>query len=197
MSQESQGSGWWQASDGMWYAPEDHPQYLASLPPPPTASPPNRASAGPARLSDAERARILTQELAFLTAPTGGRGTVGPGGQVTFYNTGPKLKERGRFSAVVWTGTDYAHWAYILLHALFAVMTCGLYLPFWWWGLRKKPKVYTVAVDEYGNITRTQHEISTAQRIQRWVVLAVTLWWLYQALMLVNAFQNASGNGTY
>lgn len=35
MSDVSQGTGWWQASDGKWYAPEMHPDYR---PPPPTAA---------------------------------------------------------------------------------------------------------------------------------------------------------------
>lgn len=29
MSDTSQGQGWWRASDGKWYPPEDHPQYQA------------------------------------------------------------------------------------------------------------------------------------------------------------------------
>ena len=36
MSDVTQGPGWWQATDGKWYAPELHPQYQA--PPPPPAS---------------------------------------------------------------------------------------------------------------------------------------------------------------
>jgi hypothetical protein len=35
MSNATQGPGWWQASDGNWYPPEQHPSYA---PPPPTAS---------------------------------------------------------------------------------------------------------------------------------------------------------------
>jgi hypothetical protein len=45
MSDTSQGPGWWQASDGKWYAPESNPDYLASLPSPPSATVP--ASAAP------------------------------------------------------------------------------------------------------------------------------------------------------
>jgi hypothetical protein len=37
MSDQSQGPGWWQASDGKWYAPELHPSYV---PPAPIAGPP-------------------------------------------------------------------------------------------------------------------------------------------------------------
>ena len=35
MSDWSQGPGWWQASDGKWYAPERHPNRHAPVPPPP------------------------------------------------------------------------------------------------------------------------------------------------------------------
>ena len=37
MSDVQQGPGWWQASDGKWYAPEQHPNYQP--PPPPPAAP--------------------------------------------------------------------------------------------------------------------------------------------------------------
>jgi hypothetical protein len=35
MSDTSQGQNWWQASDGKWYPPETHPDYVVPLPPPP------------------------------------------------------------------------------------------------------------------------------------------------------------------
>jgi Collagen triple helix repeat (20 copies) len=38
MSDTSQGAGWWEASDGMWYAPEQHPDYIAPAPEPPPAA---------------------------------------------------------------------------------------------------------------------------------------------------------------
>ena len=42
MSDQSQGPGWWQASDGKWYAPELHPNYVPSAPVagPPGITPP-------------------------------------------------------------------------------------------------------------------------------------------------------------
>lgn len=39
MSDTSQGDGWWQASDGKWYAPEQHPDYRP--PPPPVLQRPS------------------------------------------------------------------------------------------------------------------------------------------------------------
>lgn len=38
MSDTAQGAGWWQASDGKWYRPEQHPNYQPPAPPP-AASP--------------------------------------------------------------------------------------------------------------------------------------------------------------
>jgi hypothetical protein len=40
MSDGAQGSGWWVASDGKWYAPEQHPNHQAPLPAPPLPNPP-------------------------------------------------------------------------------------------------------------------------------------------------------------
>lgn len=35
MSEQAQGPGWWIASDGRWYPPEQHPNYRPPPPPPP------------------------------------------------------------------------------------------------------------------------------------------------------------------
>ena len=40
MSDQSEGPGWWQASDGKWYSPETHPDYRPPPPPPSNAPPP-------------------------------------------------------------------------------------------------------------------------------------------------------------
>lgn len=40
MSDTPQGAGWWKASDGRWYAPEQHPDYVPPAPNPPPAPPP-------------------------------------------------------------------------------------------------------------------------------------------------------------
>ncbi len=39
MSDVSGGPGWWQASDGKWYRPEQHPDYRPPSPPPPSPPP--------------------------------------------------------------------------------------------------------------------------------------------------------------
>ncbi|MCL4423034.1 MAG: DUF4234 domain-containing protein [Actinobacteria bacterium] len=44
MSDVSQGPGWWQATDGRWYPPENHPQYQ---PPPPPPQPLSAMAAAP------------------------------------------------------------------------------------------------------------------------------------------------------
>ena len=40
MSDVSEGPGWWVASDGKWYRPEQHPDYKPPAPPPPPPPPP-------------------------------------------------------------------------------------------------------------------------------------------------------------
>lgn len=40
MSNTPLGPGWWQASDGLWYAPEHHPDARTAAPPPAAAAPP-------------------------------------------------------------------------------------------------------------------------------------------------------------
>lgn len=40
MSDTQQGPGWWQATDGRWYPPEQHPNYVAPVAPPPPPPPP-------------------------------------------------------------------------------------------------------------------------------------------------------------
>ncbi|MFN3219940.1 MAG: hypothetical protein ACE367_25910 [Acidimicrobiales bacterium] len=45
MSDYSQGPGWWQASDGRWYPPETHPDYVAPPPAAPAVVPPPAAPA--------------------------------------------------------------------------------------------------------------------------------------------------------
>src|SRR5882757_5404961 len=56
MSDGSPGEGWWQASDGQWYPPDQHPQFEAGASPPtapptmampPTAAVPPIAPPGP------------------------------------------------------------------------------------------------------------------------------------------------------
>jgi hypothetical protein len=45
MSEVSQGPGWWQASDGKWYRPDQHPNYQP--PAPTTTAPPPSGAAAP------------------------------------------------------------------------------------------------------------------------------------------------------
>lgn len=67
MSDVSQGPGWWQASDGKWYAPELHPDYQPPASEPPAAEPPAVAPTEPI----APMAPIAGGEptAAFPTAP--------------------------------------------------------------------------------------------------------------------------------
>ena len=47
MSDVSQGAGWWQASDGKWYAPEQQPNDSSPAPPPAAGSPGGPSGAVP------------------------------------------------------------------------------------------------------------------------------------------------------
>jgi hypothetical protein len=47
MSETQQGAGWWQASDGKWYAPELHPNYVAPTTQPPAGDLPSTAATTP------------------------------------------------------------------------------------------------------------------------------------------------------
>lgn len=76
MSETPQGEGWWQASDGRWYPPELHPQFL---PPPPHLNPRIRetprgtAPAAPERIgaapADALDAGPVSEPAARRSAP--------------------------------------------------------------------------------------------------------------------------------
>ena len=55
MSDVSQGHGWWLASDGKWYPPEQHPDYRP-LPPPPSQGIPPIANIGSSRAKSNLRA---------------------------------------------------------------------------------------------------------------------------------------------
>src|SRR5450759_4169120 len=68
MSDTSQGSGWWQASDGKWYRPEQHPDYQ---PPSPGPAWPLQ---GPPSLSQASGAGAQTPQ----SEATGATQTFGP-----------------------------------------------------------------------------------------------------------------------
>ncbi len=70
MSDASQGPGWWQASDGKWYAPEQHPDYKPPPPPPSTGQAPYAAGPAPSAQS-------------YLQAPLGQPQAVQPYQQVT------------------------------------------------------------------------------------------------------------------
>jgi hypothetical protein len=191
MSDGPHGHGWWQASDQKWYPPERHPNYVASLPPPPE----NRSSAGssvPGRLTEAERNQILN---GAITALTGGVvvGTDAYGNPFA-RRTGPHIRRQGTTWAEIWYEGPWTHPGLILLHAILAVLTCGLYLPWWFYKTFKKPGVYTLAIDEYGNQSRTQATIGVAQRVQCVIVGIVMIWWLWKIVIpVIGLFQTVTG----
>ena len=75
MSDGSQGPGWWVASDGRWYAPEQHPNAQAPLPAPPLPNPPGYSAPPPRYVITSappknrkRKGRVLLMVLAGLGA---------------------------------------------------------------------------------------------------------------------------------
>jgi hypothetical protein len=68
MSDVSGGVGWWQASDGKWYRPEQHPDYRPPPPPPPPPSP--SPTAPPIMAPPPTAPPPLAPQLPTRTAPT-------------------------------------------------------------------------------------------------------------------------------
>jgi hypothetical protein len=78
MSDISQGAGWWQASDGKWYAPELHPDYQPPPPPGTGSAESSPAQPGPTastppfsfdikRLSQAELITAIATLVLFIS----------------------------------------------------------------------------------------------------------------------------------
>lgn len=70
MSDVSQGPGWWIASDGRWYAPEQHPNYRP--PPPPTGNPLGLAeqqASAPSTMQEPPIHKVSTAPSSVETAP--------------------------------------------------------------------------------------------------------------------------------
>ena len=75
MSDGAQGPGWWVASDGNWYAPEQHPNYQAPLPAPPLPNPPGVSAQQPHYVITSappknrkKKGRVLLMVLAVFAA---------------------------------------------------------------------------------------------------------------------------------
>ena len=76
MSDVSGGPGWWQASDGRWYRPEQHPDFRAPAPPPaapyglPPGGPPAMAlpSAGAGVPPQPSMSRQAMEEKSFFSS---------------------------------------------------------------------------------------------------------------------------------
>ncbi len=70
------GEGWWKASDGQWYAPEQHPNY--QLPPPPQAT---QASHPGARVAAAAGPPTERPPIQLSSQPPTGQAPISPDGQ--------------------------------------------------------------------------------------------------------------------
>lgn len=137
-------------------------------------------------LTEAQRNQILDQAIMTRIGTGGYIGNVSSTGQVTLRRTGPIVWKRGTTWAEIWYNTPMTHWAKALLNTIWCLFTCGLYLPFWFGWSFKAPKTGVLSVDEYGNQAWTPNKISTNQKIMRWVVFAVMVWWLFTAIHYIN-----------
>jgi hypothetical protein len=137
----------------------------------------------PRVLTELERSQILRQVVDTKVLGQGGLyGHIGPGGTVTARRIGPDIRKWGNTWAEVFYGNWLTHPGVIVLNVVLSIVSCGLYLPYWIYRTFKKPPLYTLSIDEYGREHWVQHEITQAQKIQRWVVLAVLLWWVWQIM---------------
>ena len=73
MSDTAQGPGWWQASDGKWYSPELHPNYLPPPPPPPAVvAPPVPQTVAPQPPEAEKRKKPTTKPMKLSGKYLGG-----------------------------------------------------------------------------------------------------------------------------
>jgi hypothetical protein len=81
MSDTSQGEGWWQASDGKWYAPEQHPDFQQPTQPVDQSGPPTEATPPPTEAMPPAPPGPPTQAMPPPGAPPPGAppGTPPPG----------------------------------------------------------------------------------------------------------------------
>jgi hypothetical protein len=151
------------AADLKWYPPEDGPNTVASLPPPPKSRS-SADSAQPRRLTEAERNQILDLALASrirtVIVYTGGRISGG----------GPQVR-RSTTSAEIMYATPMTHPGVIVIDIFLTILFCGLYLPVWLYRTFRKPNVYTLSIDEYGNQHYWQDDVTQGQRVLRYVLM--------------------------
>jgi hypothetical protein len=108
MSDTQQGAGWWQASDGKWYAPEQHPDYKAEATPPESgeAQPAAAPASAPAYAAPAAGYEAPGYAAPPPVAPPPGGYAYPPGG----YQSGlPSAKYSGLAIAslvlsIIWIG---------------------------------------------------------------------------------------------
>lgn len=130
-----------------------------------------RPAGGPTPLPVAQRAALLDQAVAARVPYV-----VVVGGGVRA--SGPVVKRLSPTEATVTWQTPKTHPAQVLLDAMFAALTCGFWLPFWFAGCLRRPGVYRLEVDWYGNLSESRTGVSAAQRVLSAAVGAVLLWWL-------------------
>jgi hypothetical protein len=115
------------------------------------------------RYSEAERNHILDTALDSRLP----RVIIYTGGRV--YG-GPQVRRSTTSAEILYT-TPMTHPGMIVVDCFLTTLTCGLYLPVWIYRTYRKPNVYTLSIDEYGNQDYSQKDVSHGQRVLRYVLL--------------------------
>lgn len=154
----------------------------------------------PRLLSEAERNEILRSVVySKVTSQQRQYGHYDAWGTFQFQRwTGPGVLAWGDTWAEVFTGNWTTHGAVIVRDLVFTTLTCGLYLPFWFFRTFKKPPLYRISIDEYGYESWTQHDVSQGQKVVRWVLLAVmvlvALWFMWGIVTYGDSTQSHYSN---
>lgn len=151
-------------------------------------------------LTEHERSNILNRVLnEKLNTPTTTHTVPGPGGNRVWVPYGyPRLRKRG----TTWAEVGHDKWPIwhprkIFAFSMMTLLTCGLWGFFWLYQTFKKPAIYTVVVDEYGNYRWTQNPIPRVQKVERYILLAVMGFFaLWVIGVIIGSGQNGSGQNT-
>lgn len=136
--------------------------------------------AAPHVLAEYERTQILRQVVAAKVHSQTKRETTATGAIATWSSrpTFPCVRKWG----TTWAEVAWADWvtnpSMIVTSVVMSVLTCGLYLPWWFVRTLKKPPLSLVSIDEYGQESWTSHRISIGQRVLTGVIFILILCWL-------------------
>jgi hypothetical protein len=141
------------------------------------------------RLTEQERRnildRVVKEELKKVVATEGSYG----GGSIFIRNWHPTVYKRGTTWAQVAHRMWVWHPAIIFIYSIFSFISCGLWSWYWLYATFKKPRIYTVTVDEYGNDNWTQMEIPQVQKVERYILIGAMVLWALVVFRTLDALQ--------